>query len=461
VRGVGVRRGDRESAPRVGGAARGDFLRLWLALTVSRVGTQLSSFALAVWIYERSGSATLYGLTALASLVPMLALAPLAGIAVDRWPRRHLLLVAEAGGALCAAVLAAAALTDQLSIAFVIAVVALSSTFTAFQSPALAAATTTMVPEAQLGRANALWQLSTALSCCTPLLGGLLLHGGRVDVILIADCATFLAAFALLAWVRIPPPARTAEGAARGRSLGGDLLFGWRYIRGRRALIALVIVSGAGNLALGMAPALITPLALSFADSRALGVIVTASAIGAVAGGLVMLAWGGPRRKIDGALGLMALEGMLYFLAAAPRSVALASIGAFAVVFLDAIAASCKQVVWQRAVPPDAQGRVLAMALAFDRLLAMVGFVAAGPLCDHIFEPLMADGCLLGGSLAQAIGAGPGRGAALLFALLGAMVVLAAVIGYLYPPLRRVEAHPPSTHIGAGVSGCGLPRKIA
>jgi len=411
---------------------RGDFLRLWLALTVSRVGTQLSGFALAVWIYQRSGSATLCGLTGLASLAPALALAPLAGIAVDRWPRRGLLLAAQAGGAVCAALLAAAALTDRLSIGFVITAVAMASACTAFQPATLAAATTTLVREAQLGRANALWQLSTALSCCAPLAAGVLLQVGRLNVILTVDCATYLAAFALLATVRIPPPARSAEGSAPGRSLGADLLFGWRYLRGRRPLIALVIVSAAGSFAIGMAPTLITPLALSFADSRALGVIVTASAVGAVAGGLVMLAWGGPRRKIDGVLALLALEGALFFLAAAPRSVGLASIGAFAIVFFDAIVGSCKQVIWQRQVPPDAQGRVLSVPLAVDRLLALVGFAAAGPLCDQVFEPLM-----------------PGRGAALLFALLGALVVLVALIGYAYPPLRRIEAEPARWPVGA------------
>ena len=70
----------------------------------------------------------------------------------------------------------------------------------------------------------------------------------------------------------------------------------------------------------------------------------------------------------------------------------------------------------------------------------LLAYLVTGPLADKVFEPLLKVGGPLAGSVGQIIGVGAGRGAGLLFISAGLFLVLVSVIGYLYPPLRRMEA---------------------
>jgi hypothetical protein len=70
-------------------------------------------------------------------------------------------------------------------------------------------------------------------------------------------------------------------------------------------------------------------------------------------------------------------------------------------------------------------------------------FVAAGPLADHVFEPLLSQGGALASSLGALIGVGEGRGIGLMFVIGGLFVMLAVVGGFLSPRLRNVERELP------------------
>jgi hypothetical protein len=73
--------------------------------------------------------------------------------------------------------------------------------------------------------------------------------------------------------------------------------------------------------------------------------------------------------------------------------------------------------------------------------------IAAGPLADNVFEPLLAADGALAGSIGRLIGTGPGRGVAFMFILSGLLVVAVAAIGYALPRVRRLEDELPD-HIG-------------
>jgi DHA3 family macrolide efflux protein-like MFS transporter len=62
-----------------------------------------------------------------------------------------------------------------------------------------------------------------------------------------------------------------------------------------------------------------------------------------------------------------------------------------------------------------------------------------GPLAEEVFEPLMAPGGALAGTVGQAIGTGTGRGIALLFMVLGGLTLINAALAWLSPRVRLVE----------------------
>jgi hypothetical protein len=112
------------------------------------------------------------------------------------------------------------------------------------------------------------------------------------------------------------------------------------------------------------------------------------------------------------------------------------------------ILSSSNQVIWQKKVAADVQGRVFAIRRTIVLATPLVTYLTAGPLADRIFEPMMAANGPLAGSIGQVIGMGPGRGIGLLFVSMGLLLVLATAISWLSPHLRRVEEELPDAIAG-------------
>lgn len=229
------------------------YLLLWLGQFVSTFGTGLGSFALGVWVYEKTGSATRFAMIPVVAGVVMLITSPFAGALADRWNRRKMMLASNAGSAAMTAILASLLLSGRLEIWHIYPFVAVMVFLSAIQGPALTASISLLVPRGQLARAAGMSQISRSVGhIIGPFAAGFLVATiGYYNVIYI-DCATFLFAAVTLLLVPIPntPRARMPTeplGAAaafgspppppRRRSLFGDLAEGWAYIRERPGLL--------------------------------------------------------------------------------------------------------------------------------------------------------------------------------------------------------------------------------
>jgi MFS family permease len=420
------------------------FLVVWLGQMVSAIGTQLTGFGLGVWLYQRTGSVTLYGLVSLAAVLPQLLATPLAGVLADRRDRRVVLIVSHALAGACSLAIAMLFHCDRLTVATIIPLVMLASAFNAAQVPTFGASVTLLVPPRQLGRANGMVQLGAAVAqIVAPGIAGVLLPRIRLSGILIIDVASFIFAIVVLALVRFPRPAASAEGRAARSSTLAEIAVGWRFIRARRGLVGLVLLFGAVNFNLGMVQVLFAPLVLGFADAATLGTIASVGGVGMAAGGILMVAWGGPRRRVHGVLAFVLMQGLLLLLGGAHPSALLAGAGAFGVLFTMPLIAGLNQAIWQRKVPADVQGRVFAFRALLTMSCMPLACLVAGPLADRVFEPAMAAGGWLAPTLGRVIGVGRGRGVALLFVVMGCVTSASVLVAWLQPRLRRVERELP------------------
>ncbi|RKH50251.1 MFS transporter [Corallococcus sp. AB050B] len=423
------------------------FVLLWSGQTVSGMGSHLHGFGLGVWMYEHTQSTSLYALIALASFAPGVLVAPLLGGVVDRQDLRRVMMLGHAGGAVCTLLIALLIALDRLSLGAILLLVAAGAAFNSIQLPAFPKATTLMVAPEQLPRANGLMQLGVALArIAAPLLSGVLLPVIGVMGLLAIDLVTAGFSLAVLQAVRMPAPARDVAPArvSLGVSLAGralqDAAVGWRYIRERPGLLGLQVLLTWMSFNLGILQVLVTPLILSFADVRTLGAVMTAGGVGMLAGSLLLLAWGGSRQRVWSVLGFVLLQGVFMGLGATRASPWVVGAGAFGVLFTVPVIMSCNQTLWQRKVPTALQGRVFAVHAALSGGSIPVAYLLSGPLADHVFEPWMAPGGPLASALGPWVGgAGPGRGIALLFLLLGAATVLLVAACMLIPGVRRVE----------------------
>ena len=123
------------------------FLVVWTGQLVSQIGTAMSTFALLIWIYERTGRATTVALLGFFWFVPAIALAPLAGVWIDRHDRRRIMLLADAGAAVMTLGVLLLYTGGRLEVWHLYVAEAISGACWAFQGPAYTAAITTS-PEA-------------------------------------------------------------------------------------------------------------------------------------------------------------------------------------------------------------------------------------------------------------------------------------------------------------------------
>lgn len=80
--------------------ALGPFLRLWSTQTFSALGSSMTSFALVIWAYEKSGSALSTALLSICSYAPYVLLSIFAGALSDRWNKKATMLICDAAAAL-------------------------------------------------------------------------------------------------------------------------------------------------------------------------------------------------------------------------------------------------------------------------------------------------------------------------------------------------------------------------
>lgn len=417
------------------------FAVVWAGQLVSGVGSGLTGFALPVWIYERTGSAEAFGLLYFAAMAPGVVLAPFAGALVDRWDRRRVLIASDAGAALLTVAIAVLVLTGVFELWHLVAISALGSALGSFQHPAFVGALSTLVPRRHYTRAVGMMQTADAATgILTPLVAGVLVTTVGLGGILVLDVATFLVAAGTLLAVRIPRPA-PPQGPPRG--LVADAMEGWAFVRARPGLLALLLYFPVANLGSGMINPLFGPLVLSFATPAELGAVLSAGSVGMLLGGVAMSTWGGPKRRIRGVVGGQALICVFLVLVGLRPSLPLVAAGLFLVLLVSPVAAACSQGIWLAKTPPEMVGRVFAMRRMLSMSTMPLAALAAGPLAERVFGPLLAEGGALAGSVGRVLGTGPGRGIGLMYLVIAGYVLALTVLLYLNARVRRVEDEVP------------------
>ena len=416
------------------------FALVWIGQMISFIGSGLTSFALGVWVFQKTGEITQYALISMFFVLPGVLLGPLAGTLIDRWDRRKAMVVSDLGAGLTTLSIAVVYLLGGLQVWYIYLAVFLNGAFGSLRMPSMLAAMTQMIPRKNLGRASGMMEIvQIGEYLIAPVVaGGLMGSIGLAGVVMI-DFTSFLFAISVLLCVRIPRATATAEGQAGRGTLLQESLYGWKYIMARPGLAALMALFSITNFTTEMTVVLFTPLVLSFGTTTQLGLAMSLSASGFLVGGLLMGIWGGPKRRIKLVIICMILLGLFSAAIGLRASVPLIIISGFLSTLCVPILSSSNQVIWQKKVAPDVQGRVFSIRRTIVLATPLLTYVLAGPLADRVFEPMMAFNGPLAGSLGQILGMGPGRGIGLIFVTMGLLLVLASAIAWLSPHLRRVE----------------------
>jgi MFS transporter, DHA3 family, macrolide efflux protein len=419
------------------------FTIVWLGQIVSVLASTMSQFALTIFMYQETGSATALGLMQVFFITPFLVISPIAGVMIDRYNRKLMMMVSDLGAGLATlAILAlqAAGLLEYWHLYVTSIVYGLGM---AFQWPAYSAAISTMVPKEQLGRANGMMSLIEAgPGVIAPILAGAVLPLIGLTGILVFDVVTFILAIGALLVVHIPQPTRTVEGSQAKGGMLQEAAYGFKYIFARPSLLGLQMIFFAGNLFAGIAFTVLAPMILSRTgnDSLMLGSAQTAGAVGGLVGGVLMSAWGGFKRRSHGVLlgwiwsGLsMAILGFAGGLPVWIIGMALSSI-------VIPLVNGSNQAIWQSKVAPDVQGRVFSARRLIAWFTNPISPIIAGTLADYVLEPAARAQTGLPATFAWLVGTGPGSGMGLLIVLCGLASAMVGLLGYFIPAIYNAEA---------------------
>jgi MFS family permease len=363
------------------------FTVIWFGQAISMLGSGMTWFALTIWAWQKTGQATTLSTMSFLVFLPSVLLSPVAGVFVDRWNRKKVMLASDATTALGTLAVFLLYANNQLEIWHIYIVGLLAGFFMAMQFPAFLAATTLMLPKEQYVRAQGMLGLSQAISsifapiCAAALLGRIGMQG-----IMALDLATFLFAFITLLWAHIPNPPRSEPETASNGEIRREIIFGFNYIQQRANLRNLIRLFMAGYFFLGIGSTLIAPLVLSQTgnDETLLASVQSVGAVGGLAGGILLSVWGGPQRRIHGVLlggagacflGLITLgagTGVLLWMA-----------GSFFFAFFEPIVDGSNLSIWQTKVDAGIQGRVFSARQLMVQIPFLLGIFLAGPLAEY------------------------------------------------------------------------------
>ena len=423
------------------------FIIVWIGQIISILASGMSGFGLSIWMFQKTQSATAMGLMQVSFILPFLLLSPIAGVMVDRYNRKLMMMISDFAAVTATFAILVLQATGHLQFWHLYVANVLYGLGNTFQWPAYSAAISTMVPKEQYGRANGLMSLLEAgPGVLAPILAGVVLATSKVHgltIILTIDVVTFFIALGALLLVHVPQPEKTVEGQKEKGSIWKEAAYGFTYIFKRPSLLGLQMIFFFGNLFAGIGFTVFAPMILlrTGNDSVIFGLVNSAMAIGGVAGGLIMSAWGGFKKRTHGVLAGWIMAGIFTAIFGFGTSLAFWIPFIVAQALVGPLINSSNQSIWQAKVAPDIQGRVFSARRLIAWFTQPIAPIIAGVMADKWLEPSMTSGTTSLASIFNSwVGTGPGSGMALLFIFCGLASALVGATGYFLPFIRNAES---------------------
>jgi MFS family permease len=361
-----------------------DFRYLFLGQAASVVGDRVVVVALALFVTQRTGSATDLGLVLAAQSLPLVALLLFGGVWADRLPRHRIMLVTDLVRGALHALLAALIFTGLVQVWQIVAIEVVFGAAQAFFQPAYTGLLPQTVPAELMQDARALTEsVANVAFLLGPALATVLVLGAGAGVAFVFDAATFLVSAAMLARLRPAPRAGASMSVEARPSVLAELRAGWVEVRSRAWVwVTIAVFTGAILCVYAQWYALAPGIARDvYGSVGVFGWLESVAGVGAVCGGLIALRWR-PTHPLR--TGLLLAPAWPVQACAFALGAPLALVVACA--FATGLGFSMLMIWWETArarhIPPAALSRVSAYDWMGSLALVPVGYLAAGPLAS-------------------------------------------------------------------------------
>ena len=366
---------------------KSQFFTIWAGQAASLITSAILQMAIILYLTETTGSALILSLASLVGFLPYAVLGPFIGVLVDRYNRKHIMILSDLVIALAAAILAMVALSGALPVWLVMVILFVRSVGTAFHTPSLSAVTPLLVPQDMLakcaGYSQAIQSVSLLLS---PALAAFLYMAWNMTAVITLDVAGAVIASITVAWVKIPNLSKQQQ--TQPLHFFKEMKEGFLALRSDKGLFALLWIGFLFTFIYMPINALFPLMSMEHFGGTAfhVSVIEIAFASGMLAGGLVLGALGALKNRylmIAASIaviglglavsGLLPPAGFLVF-------VLLCLVMGFAAPFY----AGVQTALVQEKIQPQYLGRVFSLLGSVQGLAMPLGLILSGIFADGI-----------------------------------------------------------------------------
>lgn len=401
------------------------YLFIWAGQFVSLLTSSAVNFAVVIWLSIEFKSAEILAYSAIAALLPQAIIGPFAGVYIDRWNRKKVMIFADAFIAFCTFLMTFVLREGAIHLELVYLIMALRSVGSAFHSPAMQAIAPLLVPEDQLLRVSGVNQMLQSISqIAGPAMGALAIASFPINKVLYLDIIGAILAITSLLFVSIPHVKTKVSGSIQ--QVWRDLNLGFLAIHQNKGLNRMFLYSMLATVGI-MPVAIMFPLLTIDHFKGAefeMSVVEIVWGVGMLVGGSLLSAFKVEIRKVIMVNTMHMLLGFTFVVSGilSPNLfivfAVLTGLGGMA---MSIFSASFMTII-QEEIAPDMLGRVFSLYFSFAILPSLIGLLFAGNIADNI-------------------------GVANAFIIAGILCFLIGVASFLTPSLMAIGKNKPQNKI--------------
>ena len=362
------------------------FFTIYIGQAFSLLSSSAVQFSIIWWITMETGSALALTIASIAGLLPQAVIGPFAGVWIDRFNRKNIMIIADSAVAISSLLLGVSFFLGIQSMIFVYIVLLIRALGETFHKPALQAVIPQLVPSSELTRAGGLGQMiSSACSMAGPMLGAFLMSITTLQYAMLVDFFGAALAITALSFVKIS--GHPVNKSSR-MSIMKDMKQGILAIRSNKALLRLSVPMLISTVIFVPLGTLLPLMVKGYFNGTAWhnGIIQTLFSSGMLIAAMLIGITGGLRKQFlmisisTAVLGVCSLTGGLL-----PSNL----FWVFCiVVFVMGITGMGFNIPFtayiQRTVPAENLGKVISLVTSIMSFAAPAGMFIAGPVSEII-----------------------------------------------------------------------------
>jgi DHA3 family macrolide efflux protein-like MFS transporter len=413
----------------------GIFLIIWTGEWISSIGSGLTAFALGVYVYQMTQTATSVALVTLCAFLPSIVLSPIGGVLADRFDRRLMMIVGDLFSTFGLVFILMTMLIGDPPLWQICLGITVSSVFVSLLEPAYKATISDLLTEEQFAKASGLVQLAASSKyLLSPVIAGIFLGIIDIKTILIIDIMTFLVT--VLAVLAVKRNLQVVHKDKAHQHIVNELKEGWDALVAAKGVLQLTIILSVLTFYIGFLETLFTPMLLSFTDSQTLGTVMSISATGMLVGSLIIGIFSIKGTYVNVLATSLGFAGLFFSLVGLTTNITFIAVAGFLFFAALPFVNTSVDVMIRRNIANETQGRAWGIIGILSQLGYVAAYAIAGVLVDHVFNPLLREGGILASTVGKVMGTGEGRGIGLLFFISGFLIV---ILAFVIPKMKSIR----------------------